>query len=94
MLVRYQPGDNTHDEPVYNAGVAWPDDAPVIVAHDLGPRNIELLAYYERTNPGRNYYLFDRATLQLQGPGTASDLARAISAAAATKAAATPADQN
>jgi hypothetical protein len=78
VLVRYEPGENTHDEPVYNASVAWPDDAPVIVAHDLGPRNIELLSYYERVSPGRNYYLIDRATLKPQGPGSAVDLARAI----------------
>jgi 4-amino-4-deoxy-L-arabinose transferase-like glycosyltransferase len=78
VLVRYGPGENTHDEPVYNASVAWPDDAPVIVAHDLGPRNVELLAYYERVSPGRNYYLIDRATLKRQGPGRAADLARAI----------------
>jgi hypothetical protein len=78
VLVRYEPGDNTHDEPVYNPDVAWPDDAPVIVAHDLGPRNLELLDYYERVSPGRNYYLIDRATLKPQGPGKAADLARAI----------------
>jgi hypothetical protein len=83
VLVRYEPGDNTHDEPVYNAAVAWPDDAPVIVAHDLGPRNLELLDYYERVSPGRNYYLIDRATLKPQGPGTAADLARATSRAQA-----------
>lgn len=94
VLVRYEPGDNTHDEPVYNAGVAWPDDAPVIIAHDLGPRNLELLAYYERVSPGRNYYLIDRGTLTPQGPGTATELARAITASqksAATTATTQPA---
>src|SRR5688500_786114 len=93
VLVRYEPGENTHDEPVYNATVAWPDDAPVIVAHDLGPRNAELLAYYERVSPGRNYYLIDRATLKPQGPGRAADLARAIAQMqpAATTGSTTPA---
>jgi 4-amino-4-deoxy-L-arabinose transferase-like glycosyltransferase len=84
VLVRYAPGDNTHDEPVYNPDVAWPDDAPVIVAHDLGPRNAELIEYYERVSPGRNYYLIDRATLTPQGPGKATDLMRAIFHASAT----------
>jgi 4-amino-4-deoxy-L-arabinose transferase-like glycosyltransferase len=85
VLVRYEPGENTHDEPVYNASVAWPDDASVIVAHDLGPRNIELLSYYERVSPGRNYYLIDRATLKPQGPGSAVDLARAIATQVTTQ---------
>ena len=94
VLVRYEPGENTHDEPVYNATVAWPDDAPVIVAHDLGPRNAELLAYYERVSPGRNYYLIDRATLKPQGPGDAGDLARAIAQMhSATTASTSPATQ-
>ena len=95
VLVRYEPGENTHDEPVYNATIAWPDDAPVIVAHDLGPRNAELLAYYERVSPGRNYYLIDRATLKPQGPGRSADLARAIAQMqpAVTTAATSPATQ-
>jgi 4-amino-4-deoxy-L-arabinose transferase-like glycosyltransferase len=78
VLVRYHASDNPHDEPVYNDAVAWPDDADVIVAHDLGARNMELLDYYERTQPGRRYYLFDREGFKLQGPGSAADLARAI----------------
>ena len=96
VLVRYGPGDITHDEPVYNATVAWPDDAPVIVAHDLGPRNAELLAYYERVSPGRNYYVIDRATLKPQGPGRAADLARAIAQMqrAATTASTSPSTQS
>ena len=84
VLVRYEPGENTHDEPVYNETVAWTDDAPVIVAHDLGSRNIELLSYYERVSPGRNYYLIDRATLKPQGPGRAADLAAAVKRMPAT----------
>ena len=86
VLVRYHVSENPHDEPVYNDSVAYPDDADVIVAHDLGARNVELLDYYERTQPGRRYYLFDRSGFQLQGPGTAADLARAISKAQATSA--------
>jgi hypothetical protein len=84
VLVRYHVSENPHDEPVYNDSVAYPDDADVIVAHDLGARNLELLDYYERTQPGRRYYLFDREGFKLQGPGTAADLARAISKAQTT----------
>ena len=32
VLFTYDPNRNTHEEPVYNADVAWPDDAPVIRA--------------------------------------------------------------
>ena len=57
VLFRYAPGkDNPHIEPVYNTDVAWPDDAPVIRAHDLGPRrNIEIFRYY----PERAFYSCD-----------------------------------
>jgi hypothetical protein len=71
---------NPHIEPVYNADVAWPDDAPVIRAHDLGPaRNRELFEYYARRQPQRAIYLFDLSPATIQEPpvylGTAAELA-------------------
>jgi hypothetical protein len=71
---------NPHIEPVYNADVAWPDDAPVIRAHDLGPaRNRELFEYYARRQPQRAIYLFDLSSATIQEPpvylGTAAELA-------------------
>ena len=85
VLVRTDRSQNPHDEPVYNDAVIWPDHAPVIIAHDLGRRNVELIAHYERTQPGRRYYIFNRNGFTLQGPGTAADLTRALAAAEAAE---------
>jgi hypothetical protein len=53
---------SVHAEPVYNVDVAWPDDARVIRAHDLGPeRDRALFAYYARVSPDRAVYVYDRA---------------------------------
>lgn len=82
VLFTYHPGDDYFQEPVYNTDVAWPDDAPVIRAHDLGPnRNREIFAYYAKTQPDRTFYLFDwAARYSKEGPlkrlGTARELAR------------------
>ena len=59
VLFTYHPGGNYFEEPVYNTDVAWPDDAPIIRAHDLGPRNHEIFDYYARVSPQRTFYLFD-----------------------------------
>jgi hypothetical protein len=72
---------NPHIEPVYNTDVAWPDDATVIRAHDLGPeRNQKLFDYYARQKQDRAVYLFDTAAAKLQTPpqylGTVRDLAK------------------
>jgi hypothetical protein len=83
ILFRYhlelpQTGDNSCKiEPVYNTDVAWPDDAPIIRAHDLGDRNIEIFRYYAAHQPQRTFYLFDRGNLAdpLHRLGTASELA-------------------
>lgn len=61
-------------EPVYNTDVASPDDAPLIRAHDLGPRNIELFRYYATRAPDRMIYRFSRKTGQLDTLGRAADL--------------------
>ena len=77
ILFRYTPGDNVIEEPVYNTTVPFPDDAPVIRAHDLGDtRNLELFDYYARKQPDRMFYRFDRATNTLTPLGRATELAK------------------
>jgi hypothetical protein len=76
VLFRFGPRANPQEEPVYNSGVAWPDDAPVIRAHDLGPeRDAELARYFAAREPERRFYLVDRETLELRLLGTAAALA-------------------
>lgn len=60
VLFRYRPADNPVEDPVYNDDVTYPDDAPVIRAHDLGARNIEIARYYAVRQPQRKFYLLDR----------------------------------
>jgi hypothetical protein len=65
FLFRYHRGGNFFEEPVYNTGVAWPDDAEIIRAHDLGPlRDQEIVAYYAARKPVREFYLFDPKAAQ------------------------------
>jgi hypothetical protein len=81
VLFRFHPGGNVHEEPVYNSGVAWPDDAAVVRAHDLGPaRNAELFAYYGAREPRRTFYLFDRFDGALVPLGPAQDAAARLAA--------------
>jgi 4-amino-4-deoxy-L-arabinose transferase-like glycosyltransferase len=78
ILFKYTSGRATpHEEPVYNVTTAWPDDAAIIRAHDLGDRNGELFAYYAARQPDRNVYRFDRAAGELTFLGRARDLAPA-----------------
>jgi hypothetical protein len=74
VMVRHPPGGKRH-EPVYNNGVAWPDDATVVRAHDLGPRNVELYRYYANIQPDREVYLFDKGTRKMTPLGKVTDLA-------------------
>jgi hypothetical protein len=46
-------------EAVYNTDVAWPDDARIVRAHDLGARDIEIVEYYAGRSPDRDFYLVD-----------------------------------
>jgi hypothetical protein len=86
VLFRYRGGGNVNEEPVYNESVAWPDDAPIIRAHELGPgRDRELFQYYAARQPARRVYVFDRRTAELRDLGTVAELA----AGNATPAAAT-----
>ena len=75
VLFKYAPGENPIEEPVYNFDVAWPDDAPIIRAHDLGERNREIFEYYSRLQPERMFYRFDRRTKTLIPLGRAPALA-------------------
>ena len=74
ILFRYGPGANIIEEPVYNTAVAYPDEAAVIRAHDLGARNVEIFDYYAARDPRRMFYRFDRASATLTPLGTAGDL--------------------
>jgi hypothetical protein len=68
---------NPHHEPVYNIDVAWPDDAPIIRAHDLGAqRNQRIYDYYARISPERVVYLYDRSVGELVRLGTARELSQ------------------
>ena len=79
ILFRFRPGDNYHQEPVYNTDAAWPDDAAIIRAHDLGPeRNQQLIGYYACHQPQRVIYLYDRSARSLHRLGTAAELAGPI----------------
>jgi hypothetical protein len=70
VLFRYSPKIAPDLEPVYNADVTWPDDAPVIRAHDRGEKNIDLYRYYAQCQPDRWVYLYDRisGTITELGP--------------------------
>jgi hypothetical protein len=75
VLFKFQRGSNLHEEPVYNTDVAWPDDAQVVRAHDLGQEpNLALLRYYAERQPGRHVYLFDRAVNDVTYLGQAGPL--------------------
>jgi hypothetical protein len=61
-------------EQVFTIDAAWPDDSPVVRAHDLGSRNIELVRYYAQRQPERIYYRFQQESQQLTRLGTATQL--------------------
>lgn len=75
VLFRWDKSANHQAEPVYNSDVAWPDDARVIRAHDLGERNSELYHYYASRAPDRIVYRLDRKDNSLSELGTVKDLA-------------------
>jgi hypothetical protein len=75
VLFRYRTGDEVTQEPVYNNAAAWPDDEPIIRAHDLGDaRNVQIVRYYAEKQPERTFYRFDRASGQLTKLGDARSL--------------------
>jgi 4-amino-4-deoxy-L-arabinose transferase-like glycosyltransferase len=70
--------ESLHLEVVYNNDVAWPDDAPVIRAHDRGQQNIELYRYYARTAPDRAVWRLDRERMTIQKIGKVRELASGV----------------
>lgn len=75
ILFTYDRSITSEIDPVYNSDVAWPDDAPVVRAHDRPEHNAALIRHYARHQPGRVIYRFDRVTETLQRLGTARELA-------------------
>lgn len=78
ILIRFGPLSVPEWELVYMIDDAWPDDARVIRAHDLGDRNIELYRYYAERQPDRVVYRFDRETNELVRLGNVVDLAKTL----------------
>ena len=61
VLFKYHTTQNPHEEPVYTIDAPWPDDSPIVRAHDLGrEKNLELLKYYAERQPERHIYFCDR----------------------------------
>jgi phosphoglycerol transferase MdoB-like AlkP superfamily enzyme len=78
VLFRFQPGDQFHDEPVYNIDALNPDDQQIIRAQDLGlQKDMELFRYYGERQPQRWVYLFDRHRPALVELGRAGELVAA-----------------
>jgi hypothetical protein len=76
VIVRYSASVSPEEEVVFNFDVAWPDDARVIRAHDLGDdRNRELYRYYAQRQPRRIVYRFDRADGSMRRLGLVTHLA-------------------
>lgn len=82
VFVRFTflPGQNIHAEPVYNWEAARIDDNPIIYAHDLGMRNIELLRYYAKRQPERQVYYYDRLTGNVVSAGTVAEEFKRVAA--------------
>jgi hypothetical protein len=86
-LFKYRRWNNPHEEPVYTTTAAWPDEAAIIRAHDLGTeKNLELLKYYAQHQPQRHIYFFDRADNSISYKGQAGELWAAYQRQAATAA--------
>jgi hypothetical protein len=76
VLFHYSSSVSYFYEPVYNTDVAWPDDARVVRAHDLGTaQNAKLFAYYASIQPQRMVYVYDRLTDTLTRLGDVEALA-------------------
>jgi 4-amino-4-deoxy-L-arabinose transferase-like glycosyltransferase len=81
VLFNFPPGVNPDEEPVYNAGVATPDEAPIIFAHDFADapggedNNRAIYQYYAKLDPNRQFWRFDRASNTLTRLGTAAQMA-------------------
>jgi hypothetical protein len=65
VLFTFDPGRDISTEPVYNVDVAYPDEARIVRAHDLGPRDGEIIGYYAARQPGRVFYRYDEGSGKL-----------------------------
>ncbi|MDB5174503.1 MAG: hypothetical protein JWN51_3276 [Phycisphaerales bacterium] len=76
VICSFNPGPVPIEDPAYNLETPWPDNAPIIRAHDFGmSRNRELFRYYARTDPTRNVYLFNESDLSVRPLGNVKKLA-------------------
>jgi len=77
VFFRYHPEEAMlwKQEPVYTLDAAYPDEARIVRAHDLGARNADLIAYYARIQPDRRVYVFDLQTREMTPLGVVKDLA-------------------
>ena len=78
VLFSFDPNRNLNEEPVYNADVAWPDDAPIIRAHDCGDLNQQIFDYYADRQPYRYFYRFNERDRSLHKLGLARELGHEI----------------
>lgn len=78
VFFHFTKGGNVQEEPVYNLQAAQPDDAPIIRAQDLGPRDGQLIRYYALTQPERTFYMFDRRTGRIYPLGNPIEAAAAL----------------
>ena len=62
------------EEPVYNTTVANIDDAPIIRAHDMGARNVEIIRYYADRQSDRVFYICDIRRPIIDRLGTGPEL--------------------
>lgn len=85
VLFRWSEQLSLHVEPVYNTDVAWPDDAEIVRAHDLGPRNSKLVEYYAKRQPQRHLYIYDRAQQTRTHLGTVAEVWSRLEGERATK---------
>jgi hypothetical protein len=74
VLLRYDVTNGSRMRP-FNLDAAWPDDAPVVKALDLGDRDGEIIGYYARLQPDRIFFLYDFADDSLTRLGSTKDLA-------------------
>lgn len=85
VLFKFDSDRNLHEEPVYNVETAWPDDARIIRAHDLGFVNSKLLAYYAAQSPARTVYRFDEKDESLTHLGTVTEALKRAQQSAASQ---------
>ena len=76
VLFRYSRQRPIDQEPVYNTTVAWPDDARIIRAQDLGEHNQKLFEYYAKIQPDRDVFRFDEGSRIYTRLGTVAELAK------------------